>query len=74
MKIYPYIIIDKSNMKVLEHRATAERAADIMYLSQNSIPDRFIVVKNEKEMIDLSQLKHFTALPIDFYHKLLDIL
>ena len=74
MKSYPYIVIDKTNMAKMEHFKSPYHVADLIYDKQNKIPDRFIIVKNEKEIVDLEPLRHLTALPITFHRRLMEIL
>ena len=74
MKSYPYIVIDKTNMSKIVHFNYAHNVADLIFDKQNKIPDRFIIVKNEKEIVDLESLRHITALPIIFHRKLMEIL
>ena len=74
MKVYPYIVIDKSSMQRLEHVATATRVADILFDACAKIPDRYIVIKDEREVVDLSSLRNVTGLPMAFHRKLIDLL
>ena len=61
-------------MSKIVHFNYAHKVADLIFDKQNKIPDRFIVVKNEKEIVDLEPLRHVIALPITFHHKLMEIL
>lgn len=62
MKTYPYIVINKNNMKDLKHFKTSEQVALHIYPKTNSsISDYFIIIKDENRVINLSEIKHYTA-------------
>jgi hypothetical protein len=64
----PFILINKSNMTTLEHFATAQKLADRLYPRQDF--SNWIIIKNETIVVDLSSLKHLTAMPIEFHRRL----
>lgn len=71
MKTYPYIVIDKGNMTKLEHYNTSEEVARRIYpRTNNKITDNFIIIKDENRVVDLSEIKHYTADSISVYNRL----
>ncbi len=56
MKTYPFIVINKGNMKELRHYKTVEGVATYLF---GANLENYIVIKNEKQIIDLSSTKNF---------------
>lgn len=73
LKTYPYIVVDKSNMGALRHFPTAQRVADFMF-GTLSIPDRFVILKGEKKVVDLEKLRGVGGDSVCIHKKLLSIL
>jgi hypothetical protein len=62
MKTYPYIVINKGDMTKLEHFKTAHQVAmRIFPRTNNNITDNFIVIKDENRVVDLTEIKYYTA-------------
>lgn len=75
MKTYAFIVINKANMRQLNHFATAEKAADYAFPKYGpQICDNLIFVKDEKKIVDISELRFYGALPNDVHRKLKEIL
>lgn len=62
-------------MRELNHFATAERAADYAFPKNGQqICDNFIFIKNEKKIVDISELRFYGASPTDTHKELKEIL
>lgn len=62
-------------MTKLEHFKTVDQVAIHLYPKVNAeIPDHYIVIKNEKTIVNLEAVRHFTALPNIMYRKVVEIL
>ncbi len=68
MKIYPFIVINKSDIKTPQHFKVARQVADFFYGKigkGNGVNwDNWIVLKNEKTVIDWSLLSGGDAITI----------
>jgi hypothetical protein len=73
LKTYPYIVVDKSNMGSLRHFPTAQRVADFMF-GASSIPDRFVILKGEKRVVNLEKLRGVGGDSISIHKKVLSVL
>jgi len=75
MKTYPFILVDKNDMTKLRHFPTAQRCADAMYGKTGpQVIQSYVVVRDEKVVVDFSELAHLTALPVDVHSRILQIL
>lgn len=58
MKIFPFIVINKSDMSKLSHCYDASMAASEAFnFNKPFNPDNWIILKDEKKIIDLSAMK-----------------
>ena len=73
MKTYPFILIDKRDMTKLHHFATAERCADAMYGKTGpQVAAMFVVVRDEKAVVDFSDLAHNASLPTAIHRRVIE--
>lgn len=59
MKVYPFIVINKSNMRTLEHYKDSRSVANLMYDPKTGgVKDfnNYIFIKNEAVIIDTSSM------------------
>jgi hypothetical protein len=75
MKLYPFILINKCNMRELLHFPSADKCALHLFPKTGvQIASNFVIVKDEAKVVDLTPLTHMTALPIDIKRRLLELL
>jgi hypothetical protein len=75
MKTYPYIVIHKDNMSKLYHYKTSDQVSLSLYPKTNSdISDHYIIIKDEKTVIDLTPIKYITADANIIYRRVKEII
>lgn len=58
MKTFPFIVINKSDMSKLSHCHDASMAASQAFnFNKKFNPDNWIILKDEKKVIDISSMK-----------------
>lgn len=55
-KTYPFIVINKNNMTKLDHFRNADLCS-LFLCCDNFNPDNWVVIKDEKTVVNLSDLK-----------------
>lgn len=75
-KIYPFIIINKNDMvSGLDHRKDADRTALAIINGRLDFkPSQWVVIKNEKTVVDFSELTVLGADQVTRFRKLVSIL
>lgn len=77
MKIYPFIVINKSNMRTLEHYKDSRSVADLMYDTKTGgVKDfnNYIFIKNEVVIIDTSSMVGIGGDTISIIHRFNNLL
>ena len=61
MKIFPWVVIDKSNMKVVKHFSSVEDVIPLLFKKSGDLKDlnNFIVIKDESAVISFGCLSLF---------------